>query len=225
MSRGRRGATASGRRAATGPLLDATLRTTSGDPVEIRCDAGEIVRLPDDDRVLAALVGEQRRSADRVELAGRRLARRAPAGRVRAGLAVVRGAEVAADVTVLDHLAAATDRRRAAELLAGSPLLADRADDPAGVLSGGERRVLGWLLARAVDPRVVVLDRAGTGLDDDSLRWAHGVVDGWLDDGAGLLVREGRAEEARWRTHLADGAPRATRGPRDDERDDERDGV
>jgi ABC-type lipopolysaccharide export system ATPase subunit len=217
---GRRAATAPGRRAATGPLLDATLRTRSGAPVEVRCEAGEIVPLPDDDQVLAALVGEHRRAGDRIALAGRQLARRAPAGRVRAGLAVVSGAEVAADVSVLDHLAAATGRRRAAELLAGSPLLADRADDPAGVLSGGERRVLGWLLAGAVDPRVVVLDRAGTGLDDDSLNWAHGVVDGWLEHGVGLLVREGRAEEARWRTHRADGGARAGGERRARERDD-----
>jgi branched-chain amino acid transport system ATP-binding protein len=207
------------RRDATGPLLDAELRTRSG-TVVVRCEAGEVVALPDDDDVLAALVGEHRRSDDRIALAGRRLSRRAPAGRVRAGLAAVRGTEVAADVSVLDHLAAAAGRRCATELLAGSPLLSARADDPAGVLSGGERRVLGWLLARAVDPRVVVLDRAGTGLDDDALGWAHGLVDVWLAGGVGVLVREGRAEEARWRTHRADGRPRPAGGRRVREDDD-----
>ncbi len=64
-------------------------------------------------------------------------------------------AEVAPDVSVLDHLAATvTSPARARELLASAPLLAGRAGDLAGVLSGGERQVLAVLRAVATDPRV-----------------------------------------------------------------------
>jgi ABC-type branched-subunit amino acid transport system ATPase component len=201
------------------PLLRATLhlgdagRSSDAPPATaLTCEAGEVVELVGEAAV-TALVGERRTRGDRIELGGRRVDRRTPAGRVRAGLAVVRGTEVAADVSVRDHLVAAAGRRRAADLLAEAPWLADRGDAPAGVLSGGERRLLGWSLARAADPRVVLLDRAGTGLDAAALAWAHRLVDGWVDRGAGVLVVVGRPEEGRWVSHRADGRPRAPHGP------------
>jgi ABC-type branched-subunit amino acid transport system ATPase component len=204
--------TAPRRAAPAGPLLRATLHLDADGPdapapTTLRCEAGETVEL-DGEEVVAALVGERRRRGDRIELAGHRLDRRGPAGRVRVGLAVVRGTEVAGDVSVRDHLVAAAGRRRAAELLADTPWLADRDDAPAGVLSGGERRLLGWSLARAAAPLVVLLDRAGTGLDAAALAWAHRLVDRWLDDGGGVLVVVARPEERRWLTHRADGRPR-----------------
>jgi ABC-type branched-subunit amino acid transport system ATPase component len=169
---------------------------------------GTIVALRDDDRVVAALVGPVRDRGVRLELDGRRLARRSTALRVRAGLAIVSGVDVAGDVTVHDHLAAVLPAGRARRLVWETPVLHGRGDDPAGVLSGGERRLLGWLLAAATEPRAVVLDRAGTGLDADALAWAHERVDGWLARGAAVLVRVGRTEETRWLTHRADGTPR-----------------
>jgi ABC-type uncharacterized transport system ATPase subunit len=189
------------------PVLRAEVAVSPAHPVT--CASGEVALLPDDEALVAALVGEDHTRDHRIELAGKRVDRRSPAGRVRAGLAVVRGSEVAGDVSVRDHLVGACGRRRAAELLDGTPLLAARGDDPAGVLSGGERRVLGWLLAVAAEPRAVVLDRAGTGLDIVSLRWAHHVVDRWVDAGVAVLLRAGRPEEARWASHRADGSQRS----------------
>jgi hypothetical protein len=185
-----------------------------GSVLRVTCAGGEIVVLPDDEALVAAIVGEDRGGDHRIELAGQRVDRRSPAGRVRAGLAAVRGSEVAGDVSVRDHLIGACGRRRATELLDGASLLAARGDDPAGVLSGGERRVLGWLLAVAAEPCAAVLDRAGTGLDAVSLRWAHQVVDRWVDAGVAVLLRPGRPEEARWVTHRADGRPRSAPGGR-----------
>jgi hypothetical protein len=181
-------------------------------PVDLAVPAGSVVLLPDDERLVRWLAGEDRDRRVRLTLDGRRIDRRAADARVRRGLAVVRGTDVADDVAVLDHLASACGRRRACELLASSPLLAHRGQDPAGVLSGGERRVLGWLLAAAVAPRAVVLDRAGTGLDRSSLDWAHRRVDTWVDAGAAVLVRPGRPEERAWASCRADGRPRASRG-------------
>lgn len=166
---------------------------------------GEAVELPGEPGLIAGLTGGR---LHRLEIAGRRIERRSPALRVRAGLAVVSGAPVAPELRVVDHLAAVVPAEEAAELLASAPLLAHRGADPAGVLSGGERLVLAWLVACAVAPRAVVLDRAGAGLDAATLRWAHGVVDGWLDAGIAVAVRVGRIEERRWLTHRADGTPR-----------------
>jgi ABC-type branched-subunit amino acid transport system ATPase component/ABC-type branched-subunit amino acid transport system permease subunit len=166
-------------------------------PLELTVPAGEVVELPDDDRVVAALVGT---SAGNLILDGRSLRRRAPARRVRAGLGVVAGVEVAPDVSVVEHLGAVVPLDEARRLLASVPGLAARADHPAGVLSGGERRLLAWLVASAREPRAVVLDRAGTGLDGDALDWATGQVGRWREAGVALLVRPGREEERRWLT-------------------------
>lgn len=178
------------------------------DTRELRASAGEVIRLDDADALVPAVAGAGRRRPAVLEIDGRPIAGRSRARRVQAGLAVVSGTAVAPDLSVRDHLVAAGSAARADQLLGGSPLLEHRGDDPAGVLSGGERRVLAWLTAVAVEPRVVLLDRAGTGLDPDTLGWAHAIVDGWLDAGAVVLVRAGRPEEGRWVTHGADGGPR-----------------
>lgn len=135
---------------------------------------------------------------DRVRVDGRRVDRYRTAGRVRRGLGLVTAAPVAGDVSVRDHLAAVTSVRRADALVAAAPLLAGRGGDPAGVLSGGERRVLALLRADAVTPRAVVLDGAGEGLDTATLAWAGDLVAGWRRHGVAVLVHVGRAEERRW---------------------------
>lgn len=168
-------------------------------PWELTLAAGAATQLPDRDAVVAWLAGHRRaRHDDVLEVDGRQLTRRSPARRVRAGVVVVSDPPLAPTVSVADHLAAVTSRARAHRLLADVPRLAGRDDDPAGVLSGGERRLLGWARAILLRPTVVVLDRAATGLDTDALRWAGAQVGRWRATGAVALVRVGRAEEAAW---------------------------
>ncbi|MEX0834902.1 MAG: hypothetical protein WD010_02345, partial [Nitriliruptor sp.] len=80
------------------------------------------------------------------------------------------------------------------------------------ILSGGERRLLGWARAVLLEPRTVVLDRAGTGLDATALRWATDQVLRWRADGVVALVRVGRAEEVAWTADRAVARP-APEGP------------
>lgn len=187
------------------PVLRARLALPAGD---LEVPAGGVATLPDDPRYVEALAGTDGRADHRIEVAGRRVDRRAPARRVRAGLVVVGDDEVAEDVTVLDHLAAIVAPELGRARLEATPWLRGRAGEPAGVLSGGERRLLGWLLADLLRPRVAVLDRAGTGLDPDALQWAHHLLDGWLDAGAAVVARIGRPEERGWLVSCVDGAPR-----------------
>lgn len=155
--------------------------------VVVEVPAGSLVRV-DDHRVVRAAAGvEPPAERHRVELNGRRLDRRSTARRVAAGLGVVDDGPVAPDVTVRDHLAAIVSRRRADELLAGCPHLAGRGPDPAGWLSGGERRLLAWLVCDATAPTAVVLDGAFRGLDLPARVWAEAVLDGWLDRGVAVL--------------------------------------
>ncbi|MDX1620386.1 MAG: hypothetical protein R3320_05310 [Nitriliruptorales bacterium] len=133
-----------------------------------------------------------------LRLRGRSIAKRGLAARVRDGLVPVGPESVAGDVSIRDHLAVVGGTQRADELLDDAPLLAGRGGEPAGILSGGERRVLGLLRAAALQPVVVVLDRAGAGLDDDVLTWAGDLVSGWRRSGIAVVVRPARVEERSW---------------------------
>lgn len=173
------------------------LADEAGDEEVLHLDLGDgrIVAIPS---AAVGALAARRDPRDRIRIDGRRIDRRGTAGRVRAGLALVTDAVVAPEVAVLDHLAAGTSRRRAARLLAASPLLRDRGTDAAGVLSGGERRVLAILRAAAADPRAVVLDAAGEGLDPAGLAWVGEQVARWRASGVVVLVRPGRPEERAW---------------------------
>lgn len=166
-----------------------------GGPRQLGVPAGGLLEISAEE---AARLADRVDRRDRILLAGRRIDRRRTAGRVRRGLALIASAPVAGAVSVRDHLAAVTTLRRAEALVAASPLLAGRGRDPAGVLSGGERRVLAVLRAVAVQPRAVVLDRAGEGLDPDGLDWVAERITTWRRDGVAVLVRPGRAEEYAW---------------------------
>lgn len=186
------------------PALELELRHRTADSgpdaerLELRLDPGEIT-LVDGDRggaVVAALLDGR---PERLRIAGRSLRRAGLARRVRAGLGIVAAsAPLAPDVTVLDHLAAIRTVRRAHDLLAGAPLLAGRGADPAGVLSGGERRMLAWLRCVLTDPSVVLLDRAGTGLAPEVLSWCQDQITRWRNQQVALIVRPGRDEERAW---------------------------
>lgn len=152
---------------------------------------------------LAGRRGPRRPGALRID--GRRLGHRGEAARVRAGLVVLAPPVLAAEVRVREHLAVTvrrrgTPRRDLHALLEATPHLAGRASDPVGLLSGGERQMVAWVRAALLEPRVIVLDRAGTGLDVDALTWASDLVRGWRSRGAVVVVREGRPEEAGWRS-------------------------
>ena len=183
------------------PRLRARL-TLATRVLELEAFPGAVVTLVDvdADEAVAALAG--RRGRQRVVVDGRRLRGRSLARRVRRGMAFVVEPAVAADVSVLDHLAARGGTRRARRLLDSSPLLRGRGDDPAGVLSGGERRVLAWLGCIAAAPAVVVVDGGATGLDADTVAWLDVQVRDLRRTGTAFVVRPRRPEEAAWAAPL-----------------------
>lgn len=184
--------------AATTPARLRARLDLPADHLDLEVPAGAAVELPDDPAPVAALVGRDGHRGHRIRLDGRRLDRRSVAARVRAGLVVVGEAPIAPRVVVRDHLAAVVSPASADRLLAATPVLAPLGARPAGLLSGGERRLLAWTLARALRPAVVVLDRAATGLDPTALAWADGLVADWRARDVGVLVRVGRPEERGW---------------------------
>lgn len=125
--------------------------------------------------LLAAIAGLVRASAGSVELEGRDLGRLGPERRARAGVILVaEGRGVLGSMTVAENLelgaypggreAHAHLPERMEEAYDLFPVLRERADQPAGVLSGGEAAML--VVARGLmsKPRILLLDEPALGL-------------------------------------------------------------
>src|SRR5689334_16137864 len=116
---------------------------------------------------LRAVSGTVRRSGD-VVLAGKRLTRAAPEAVARGGVAhVPEGRGIFAELTVWENLRMGgyTVRRPDfATVLGYFPWLAERRNQQAGTLSGGEQQMLALARAFLSRPRLLMLDEPSLGL-------------------------------------------------------------
>jgi branched-chain amino acid transport system ATP-binding protein len=119
---------------------------------------------------LRVLAGLHRPTAGDVVLAGRRVNGAKPDDVARAGLALIpEGRGVFPSLTVRENLRLVTHTgRRLADVEATTyarfPRLADRRDQVAGTLSGGEQQMLALARGVASDPAVLMLDELSMGL-------------------------------------------------------------
>ncbi|MBU6496065.1 MAG: ABC transporter ATP-binding protein [Acidobacteria bacterium] len=92
------------------------------------------------------------------------------------------------------------DRRVVAERLARIremfPIVADRAQDKAGSLSGGQQRLVEFARCLMLEPELVILDEPSMGLDPKTLKVMFGTIRMMRDAGRTILLVEQNARQA-----------------------------
>jgi len=134
------------------------------------------------------------RSTGRVLLDGRRVDGWSPGRRTRAGLALVpQGRQLFSRLTVRENLLIGADQLRLpAKAVAAAeerfPILGERRDSLAGVLSGGEQQMLAVARALMGSPRALLLDELVTGLAPLIVQQLAATVRELADAGLAVLV-------------------------------------
>jgi branched-chain amino acid transport system ATP-binding protein len=146
--------------------------------VSLTVRAGEVVALlgangAGKSTMLRAISGIVRPRAGHIRLAGQAIERLSPARIVRLGIGhCPEGRRIFGSLSVAENLrlgaAARADRGGVAEdrerMLALFPILRERAQQPAGTLSGGEQQMLALGRALMARPRLLLLDEPSLGL-------------------------------------------------------------
>lgn len=178
--------------------------------VSLNVEEGELVTLlgangAGKSSTLMTIAAAQPAAAGRVYLNGEDVTAASPERMVRLGVATVpETRDVFPDLTVSENLrlGAFIHRRDASSvaerldaLLERFPILAERTNQPAGTLSGGEQQML--VIARALmsRPRVLLLDEPSLGLAPVIVDQVFSMIEGLKAEGLTILLVEQNARK------------------------------
>ena len=155
---------------------------------------------------LMAIAGAVRPAGGRVRLEGADVTGASPERMARLGVATVpETRDVFPDLTVSENLRLGAFTRRdgaveiardRARFLERFPILAERADQPAGTLSGGEQQMLVIARAMMARPRVLLLDEPSLGLAPVVVDRVFEMIAGLKAAGLTILLVEQNARKA-----------------------------
>lgn len=140
---------------------------------------------------LARLIGgELRSSSGRILDTGTDITRMPPWGRYRRGITVMPQTDPVFDaLTVRDNLGL-DGPADVARLVARFPRIAERMDQIAGSMSGGERKILGFVRALAAPSKIVVLDEPSEGVQPENIAHMQAVIAEARDRGVAFILLE-----------------------------------
>ena len=155
--------------------------------------------------ILNAIMGLVPVAGGRVVLEGSNVAGEAPEKIVRRGMTLTpEGRRVFANLTIAENLAIGAASRRdrgeveatRADMLELFPILAERRDQLAGTLSGGEQQMLAIARSMMSSPKIVLLDEPSLGLAPQIVDTIFELIVRLRERGATILLVEQNVELA-----------------------------
>ncbi len=177
--------------------------------VDITVNAGQLVALVGANgagktTLLRSISGVQAASGGSIDFLQQDISRMMASQRVRVGISQVpEGRQVFAPMTVEDNLRLGAFTRNKAEIDQGLmamyelfPMLKDKRQQAAGILSGGQQQMLAMARALMAKPKLLLLDEPSMGLAPLIVREIFQLIQKLRDQGITILVVEQNARAA-----------------------------